>query len=50
MKKWEKPVRDNGGVVDEVSGILEGASHNLKEGGDVVEDMVNRVTGFLARS
>lgn len=50
VKKWETYVKDNGGVVDEVSGILKGASHNLKEGGDVVEDMVNRVTCFLARS
>lgn len=50
VKTWERHVRDNGGLVDEKSGILKGASHNLKEGGAVVEDMVNRVTAFLARS
>ena len=50
VKMWEGHVRDNGGTVDEMSRILKGASHNLKEGGAVVEEMVDRVTGFLARS
>ncbi|MCJ1350563.1 MAG: hypothetical protein MMC33_000544 [Icmadophila ericetorum] len=50
VTKWEGIVRDAGGVVDEGSGIVEGADHALfqvEEG--VVEDLVQRVVGFLER-
>lgn len=49
VENWHKHVRRNGGIVDEGSGIVPGASHTLKEGGKPLEDLVERVIGFLER-
>ena len=47
VENWHKHVRRNGGIVDEASGIVPGASHTLKENGKPLEDLVERVIGFL---
>lgn len=49
VEKWHQHVRRNGGSIDSASGIIPGASHTLKEGGKPLEDLVERVTGFLER-
>lgn len=48
VEKWLGFVRKAGGKVDGNSGVVEGASHNLKGNPEeVVNDLVGRVKGFL---
>ncbi|XMA10936.1 hypothetical protein WAI453_003727 [Rhynchosporium graminicola] len=49
IKKWAEIVKRGGGSVDEInSGVLEGASHNLKKASEyVMAGLVKRVLGFL---
>lgn len=49
IERWVGIVRRGEGVVDEVhSGVVSGASHNLRKNGEeVVEELVRRVVGFL---
>lgn len=50
VQRWAKIVKDAGGIVDESSGVVAGASHNYngnKE--EVVQDMVKRVVTFVGR-
>ena len=47
--RWEHFVKSSGGLIDEGSGVLVGASHTLKEGGMALLDMEKRVMGFLER-
>jgi pimeloyl-ACP methyl ester carboxylesterase len=51
VAKWSKIVSEGGGIVDEeYGGIVEKAHHNLNDDGDeVVQDLVQRVYGFLER-
>lgn len=49
VEKWHEHVKRFGGRIDEESGIMRGASHTLKEGGEPLEDLVARVIGFLER-
>ncbi len=49
VQKWHEHVKRVGGNIDEGSGIVRGASHTLKEGGEPLEDLVARVIGFLER-
>lgn len=49
LRRWVTHIEEGGGGVDKDSGIVEGASHNLKEGGRVVEGFVKRVVAFLER-
>ena len=49
VEKWHEHVRRTGGNVDRASGVIPGASHTLKEGGKALEDLVERVIGFLER-
>lgn len=44
--KWHKHV---GGTIDEGSALVQGANHTLKEGGEALENLVERVIGFLER-
>lgn len=46
--RWHEHVRRGGGLIDKGSGIVEGASHNLKNG-QGLEDLVRRVAGFVKR-
>ena len=48
--QWHEHIKKRGGVVDEASGIVEGASHTLKEGGKALEELVGRVVSFLLTS
>jgi hypothetical protein len=50
IRKWIGYIKESGGKVDEVhSGIIEGASHNLKRSKpEAVEEMLRRVLGFLS--
>ena len=49
VESWHEHVRSVGGKIDEGSGIVRGASHTLKEGGEPLENLVGRVVGFLER-
>lgn len=49
VENWHDHVRRNGGSIDSSSGIVAGGSHTLKEGGKPLEDLVERVVGFLER-
>ena len=49
VENWHQHVKRGGGVVDEASGVIEGASHTLVEGGKPLEDLVERTLGFLGR-
>ncbi|MCJ1473752.1 hypothetical protein MMC13_002403 [Lambiella insularis] len=50
VERWERHIRQGKGVVDEESGIVEGASHSLDDASvEVVGKMVRRVVGFLCR-
>lgn len=47
--KWLTHIKEGGGVVDDDAGIINGASHNLGEGGKSMEDLIRRITGFINR-
>ncbi|KAL9631214.1 MAG: hypothetical protein Q9164_006011 [Protoblastenia rupestris] len=47
VESWQEYVKKGGGVVDEVSGVLPGATHTLKEGGVAVEELTKRVNEYL---
>jgi pimeloyl-ACP methyl ester carboxylesterase len=49
VQKWIGLIKENGGKVDELhSGVIEGASHNLKrDEPEVVSELVRRVLGFI---
>lgn len=49
VSNWEEYIRRVGGVVDQCSGVVDGASHTLKEGGKGQHDLVRRTLGFLER-
>ena len=49
VDKWHKHVRRGKGMIDESSGVVQGASHTLKEGGEPLEDLTRRIIGFLER-
>ena len=52
VERWHGFVERGGGVgvvVDEGSGVVDGATHTLVEGGKGLEDLVGRVVGFLER-
>ena len=49
VKSWHDVARKGGAMVDESSGVLEGASHTVKEEGEVLDRLKDRVAGFLHR-
>ncbi|MCJ1307453.1 hypothetical protein MMC25_001099 [Agyrium rufum] len=50
VSKWEAAVKAGEGLLDEDSGIVEGANHNLDGVPEhVTEDLVRRVIGFVER-
>ncbi|MCJ1282635.1 hypothetical protein MMC26_001960 [Xylographa opegraphella] len=50
VEKWERVIRSGGGVVDNESGIVIGANHNLDNASEeVMQNLVGRVIGFLSR-
>ena len=49
VEKWIKHIQEGGGVVDEDAGIIPGATHTLKGGGEPTEDLKRRVLGFIDR-
>lgn len=50
LQRWTRIIREGGGIVDdEDGGVIPGAHHNLEGDPDqVVQDLVNRVCGFIA--
>lgn len=48
LERWHEHTRRGGGMIDEGSGIVQGASHTLNNGVGL-EDLVTRITGFLQR-
>jgi len=49
VERWHEHVSRGGGVIGEGSGIVKGASHTLKNGGQGLEDLVMRIIGSLER-
>ena len=49
VDQWQKHVRHGNGMIDEGSGVVHGASHTLKEGGEPLENLTRRIIGFLER-
>jgi len=50
VERWERIIREGGGIVDEDSGIIKGTNHAGEGGEDqVVGDLVSRVIRFLGR-
>ena len=49
VKRWEDLARKGGAAVDEASGIVQGASHTLEEGGEATTQLIRRVLEFLQR-
>ena len=49
LESWHGHIRSVGGIIDEGSGIVRGASHTLKEGGEPLGILVARVVAFLQR-
>ena len=50
VQKWIGIVKAGGGAVDDGSGVVKGASHNLNGNPEeVVQDLVKRVNGFVGR-
>lgn len=49
LDNWIRHIRDGGGVVDEGAGVIKGATHTLKEGGEPTRDLIRRILGFLDR-
>lgn len=50
VKRWTGIVKAAGGIVDDGTGLVKGASHNLNGcPQDVVQDLVERVVGFVGR-
>lgn len=48
VKKWVGVVEKSGGEVDERSGVVAGATHQLEgDSQEVIGDLIGRVTGFL---
>lgn len=47
VERWMKHVRKGGGVVDQGSGVVPGATHTLKEFGAPMEDLISRAVRFL---
>lgn len=45
--KWERYVREGGGVVGEGSGVVPDMSHTVKELGAPLDDMIGRISRFL---
>lgn len=49
IQKWIRHVKEGGGVVDEDAGVIEGATHALKEGGKPLEELNRRIICFIER-
>ncbi|USW57723.1 Putative fusarinine C esterase SidJ, alpha/Beta hydrolase [Septoria linicola] len=50
VQRWTSAVKEGGGVVDQASGVVKGATHNYNGNPeDVVQDMVKRVLEFTGR-
>ena len=49
VRKWKKSFEAAGGSLDEGSGVIGGATHTIKEGGEVLEDFLTRVVKFIER-
>ena len=49
VERWCKLIAGGGGIVDEGSGVVPGSSHNLKELGASMEDVIGRGVRFLHR-
>lgn len=49
VSRWVNIIKEGGGVVDGSSGIIPGATHSYREGGEPREELIRRVLGFLGR-
>ena len=49
VDQWHKHVKRGKGIIDESSGVVQGASHTLKEGGEPLENLTRRIIAFLER-
>ena len=49
VKRWMEMVVKGGGKVSEQSGIVSGGTHNYEGGGQPLDDLIERVRGFLVQ-
>lgn len=49
VDRWIRIIKEGGGVVDQDSAVIPGASHTLKELGQPAKDVTERVNAFLKR-
>ena len=49
LDRWVRCIKEGGGVVDDGTAVIEGASHTLKELGQPANDVFDRVVAFLKR-
>ena len=49
LDRWVRHIHEGGGVVDQDTAVIPGASHTLKELGQPANDIFRRVAGFLKR-
>ena len=49
VSRWHHYAELGGASVDESSGLVEGATHTLKEGGAPTQGLVHKILGFLGR-
>ena len=50
VSRWIKATEKDGGVVDQSSGVIPGATHNINEGGEPRDERLRRIVGFLGRT
>ena len=49
LNRWVRHIKEGGGVVDQNTAVIPGASHTLKELGQPMNDIFARVNNFLER-
>ena len=49
VKRWMEMVVKGGGKVSERSGVVSGGTHNYEGGGQPLDDLIERVRGFLVQ-
>ncbi|CAF9919768.1 MAG: hypothetical protein HETSPECPRED_004114 [Heterodermia speciosa] len=49
LNRWVRHIKEGGGVVDQNTAVIPGASHTLKELGQPMNDIFARVNSFLER-
>ena len=49
LNRWSRHIKEGGGIVDQNTAVIPGASHTLKELGQPMQNIFARVNSFLER-